>query len=341
MNPIIIPCATEADWHAERAKGLGASEIAALFGEHPYMTALQLWSKKKLQLAEAQEETERMEAGRFAELKIAPWYAKRTGRRVVTPQEYYWTQDHPRNKNAFAVIVRHPTLPLFCTPDRIIGPSVEVGPRTLPGVLQIKNVDRFQRHAWDDEGETAPPLWIQIQVQCELLCTGFSWGAIAADIGGNQLKHADIQAHPAFQAKLAKLATEFWASLSTDIAPAPVAGDLEEIKRAFPSSVEGLSKELEQPELLMDLARLRALASQYDAQADSIEAVLKQEMGPAETATIQGRKALSWKTSTRNESAREARTTTVRTFRIDNAIKKAAEAALPSHDHRNTPILPA
>jgi putative phage-type endonuclease len=345
MNPIIIPCATEADWHAERAKALGASEVAALFGVHPYMTALQLWSKKKLLLAEAQEETERMEAGHFAELKIAPWYAKRTGRTVVEPQAFYHRDEEDlRTLGAFAVIVRHPTLPLQCTPDRI---ALEGGPYIVNGkpaarvrVLQIKNVDRFQKDAWDDEGETSPPLWIQIQVQCELLCTGLRWGAIAADIGGNKLRYADVERHEGFMATLASKATEFWASLSTDLAPAPTGDDLATIKGFYPESMPGLSKELERPELIFDLARLQAQIGELEEQRDAIKATLQQEAGLAETLTVQGRKVATWKTSTRNEQAREARTTTQRTFLIDNAIKKAAQATIERH--ASTPaILPA
>lgn len=334
-QPIIVPCATEADWHAERAKGIGASEAAALVGEHPYgLTALQLWMRKRGELGDTAAETEAMEAGKFAELMSAPWYAKRTGRHVITPQEFY---GHPR---AFAVIVRHPTLPLQCTPDRIAGLSADDGPRgTNPGSLQLKNADRWALEFWENDAGTTPPLAVQVQLQVELLCCGFSWGAIAAVIGGNRLRYADVQRHDGFLAKLSALAVEFWSSLSGDVAPKATAQDLEPLKRMFPRSVEGLSKELERPELLLELARHRALEKLHGDQADEYEAALKQELGPAETATIQGAKVATWKTSERHESAREARVLQLRSFRLDSSVTKAAKAALPSH--ASTPILPA
>lgn len=34
------------EWHQWRAQGLGASEIAALYGKHPYLTEYQLWLQK-------------------------------------------------------------------------------------------------------------------------------------------------------------------------------------------------------------------------------------------------------------------------------------------------------
>lgn len=356
-EPIVIPCATEAAWHAERAKALGASEVAALFGAHPYITPLQLWTKKKEQGATTEEETERMEAGHFAELKVAPWYAKRTGRRVVTPQEFYCD---PERKHAladavvtslggrypYAVIVRHPTIPLQATPDRIVTGNLQherhEADRIVshPGVLQIKATEDWQDEWSDDEqGQLRIPLWVQIQVQAELLCTGFTWGAVAVDISGSKLRYADVERHEPFMATLAEKVSAFWASLAGDVAPAPTAGDLETIKRQWPKSVPGLSKELERPEHLLELARVKAEISQLEEQEKALQAAIVAELGPAEEGTIQGRKVVTLKTTTRTDPPRpEAVTREYRTLRLD-ALVKQAKAALPRH--ASPPILPA
>lgn len=345
MNPIVIPCWTEEDWHRERTKAIGASEAAALVGCNPYLTPLQLWSNKKLALPATQQETERMEAGKFAELMCAPWYAKRTGREVVTPQSFYSLWAHSQGysgalsygeaealsiacSRAFAIIVRHPTLPLQCTPDRIV-----LGLNRAPGVLQLKNADRFLLDEWEGaDGKVDPPLHYQVQVTVEMLCTGLGWGSLAAVVGGNRLLHADIERHEAFCEKLGVLAAKFWASLTTDLAPAPTAADLESIGRQFPKSLPGLSKELERPELLMDYAREKALAKRHEERADALKAALELECGPAETLTVGGVKAATWKTQTRQDPPREARTVEFRSFRVDSKITKAAEANLPAHE---------
>lgn len=47
MNlPILDLKQNTPEWHQWRAQGLGASEIAALYGKHPYLTEYQLWLQK-------------------------------------------------------------------------------------------------------------------------------------------------------------------------------------------------------------------------------------------------------------------------------------------------------
>ena len=323
-DPIIIPCKTEEDWHAARAKGIGASEAAALIGEHPYLTPRRLWEQKNGQ-PDDEQETERMQAGHYAELMNAPWYSKKTGRKVLTPQEFYGCLGH------YAVILRHPTLPLQATLDRVI-----VAERANPGSLQLKNVGEWMSDAWP-EGEE-PPLWVLVQVQVELMCSGFSWGAIGAVIGGNRRRDADVAKHEAFQAKLATLAAAFWASLKTGEKPAPMAEDFERVKRAHPLSTPGLSCEYPNPEDIYELARLKAEEKANEEARGALMAKIGSIAGPAELLTHGGKKLATWKTQTRNDPPREARTSTFRVFSVDRSILKEARATLPSHEQ---PILPA
>lgn len=349
LAPLIIPCPDEASWHRERSKLLGASEVAALFDCHPYLTKRQLWMRKK-GLVPPDDETEAMEAGKFAELMLAPWYAKRTGRRVLTPQEFYrgaagYETPATVDPVPFAIIVRHPTLPLQCTPDRILQCSNEgcelpsFGLPTRNGVLQLKNADRWLLDQWEgEEGAVTAPLCYQVQVQAELLCTGLKWGALAASIGGNRLRHLDIEAHPAFQSKLGAACVNFMQSLALDQAPAPTADDLDEIRRAFPLAVPGRTKELDNAAALMEYAKHAAFSKWHEEQADHYKAQLQAELGDAEVATIGGQKVATWKSSTRRDPPREAREFTVRTFRLDKRISDTAKAAIP---HASTPSLPS
>lgn len=53
MNLPILPITQNTpEWHEWRAQGIGASEIAALYGKHPYLTEYQLWLQKTGQAKE-------------------------------------------------------------------------------------------------------------------------------------------------------------------------------------------------------------------------------------------------------------------------------------------------
>jgi putative phage-type endonuclease len=317
-DPIVIPCATEEDWHAVRAQAyIGASEAAAVFDLNPYMSKLALW--ERLQGVEQKREPPNaaMLAGTYLEDGIGKLYAAVYGQRVLTPQEFY---GHPK---AAKVIVRHPTLPLQCTPDFII--VTQSGAR----LLQVKNVASWKADQWADQ----PPRAYRIQVQAEMLCTGMPSAMLAALVGGQELMPHEIERSAAFLQELAEAATSL---VALPIAPPP--SNNEEIKRLFPESVPGLSKELERPENLYEFARLKAEAERIDEELERVKAALQADIGPAESFTVQGRKAGSWKTSVRTDPPREARSYPVRTLRLDTSVTKQAKSQLPE---RHAPaILP-
>jgi len=283
-DPIIVPCATEADWHAERTKAIGASEIPDLCGVG-FRTPFQLWHLKKNGIGQT-EETERMRAGKFLEAGNAEWYAFENRERyeVVTPQAHY---GHP---DAFAVIVRHPTLPIQCTPDRILIDRAT----GAAGVLQLKNTDTFvEKKLWiDDE----PPLRVQAQIQAEMLCTGLAFGAIGTVVGGNKRRDADVQAIPDFQRDLGRLAAAFWLSLERDEPPAVEAGDAQTVAQVWPKHEEG--KEVELPrDLLFERAMLKREIKAREQTVKLLDARIASALGDAEFGTIDYRRVVSYKTT--------------------------------------------
>ena len=336
-NPIVIPCATEEAWHAERAKGIGGSEAEILFGLSRYedKTPAQLWAQKKLDAPPAidPQKKDRLEAGHFLEPANAAWFAQRWDRHLATPQEYYGCS------GAFAVIVAHPELPwLRCTPDRIQWR----GRGNVPGILQLKNVDRFLLREWEDEDEeVAPPLRVQIQVQHEMLCTGLSWGSIAAIVGGNRRRDADVERHEAFQGTLIQKLGAFWSSLQGDVPPPLTGLDLARIRATFPGAVEGKSVELSRPELVLELARINAQKSALESEADRLKAELLAELGDAELAECHGKRMFTCKVQHRETYVVEAKD--MRVLRLDPRITKLAKET-PDYGYGTrptTPVLPA
>ncbi len=72
----------EEAWLRERRKHLTASEIAAIFGDHPFKTAFQVQEDKLGEDLNGRPLTNQMKAGRDLEPIAARMYQKRTGRRI-------------------------------------------------------------------------------------------------------------------------------------------------------------------------------------------------------------------------------------------------------------------
>jgi putative phage-type endonuclease len=92
----IISVRDEAHWHELRAKHIGGSDVAALFGLSPYTTRWQLWMEKAGKLApEDLSDNKAVQAGKFLESGIANWAAHRWGMTIDKVTEYYTVDDCP------------------------------------------------------------------------------------------------------------------------------------------------------------------------------------------------------------------------------------------------------
>lgn len=185
----IIPIQNLDEWHALRAKHLGASEISALFGCAPdYAQSLySLWQVKSGRIPVPAVDGPRIEAGRRLERAIGQWIADIEGWKIA-PMEGYAVSD---------------TVPgLGCTPDfRIVDHA------DGPGLLECKSVDWLQhKRAWGDQ----PPLHIDLQLQCQMLVTGCKWGAVGALVGGNEPKVYRSEYREKIGREIEKRVAAFW-----------------------------------------------------------------------------------------------------------------------------------
>ncbi|MBU8540850.1 YqaJ viral recombinase family protein [Falsiroseomonas tokyonensis] len=194
------------DWHALRARHVGASEISILFGCAPdYLPGVYaLWHVKAGLIPREEVANQRAAWGLLLEEAIAAGAAEREGWQVLPGR--YASRDG-----------------LGATLDRIIA---EPGPNdegcTGPGVLELKNVDwMVHRRGWDGE----PPLHILLQLQAQLAATAFTWGAVAALVGGNDLKVWRYSARPKLHAEIMARVTHFWRSIREGKPPQPDGSD--------------------------------------------------------------------------------------------------------------------
>jgi hypothetical protein len=238
---------TREEWLAMRLRYIGASEVATLFDAQPaYALGLfALWHVKAGRMEPPAVDNPRTRAGLALEEAITALAAEQEGWTILPP--FYAT--HGR---------------LGATLDRVIAaPGPNDAGMTGPGVLELKNVDWIQhKRGWVD-GE--PPLHILLQLQAQLLCTGYSWGAVAALVGGNDLRIYRYTARPKLHADMARRVAAFWSTV--DAGQVPNADSTDSAWRALVATTPDLSPE---PFDLHDDDEANALAATWlnaDAEA--------------------------------------------------------------------------
>lgn len=189
------------EWHAARAKTVGASEVAALFGCQPaYANShYTLWMVKAGRMPPPEVTGSRPKWGLRIEEAIGAAVAEERGWDVRRAD---WTP-HPD------------VLGLACSPDFIAWfDGNDYGP------LETKNVDwLIHRRQWRGE----PPLHIELQLQTQLACLEAKHGAIASLVGGNELKVYEFERRPKIIAEIEQRVTEFWRSIAEGREP-PIDG---------------------------------------------------------------------------------------------------------------------
>lgn len=207
MREVLPIPASRPEWLAMRMRYVGASEAAALFDAQPDYAPgrFMLWQIKAGRMEPPPVDNARTRAGLALEDAIALLAGEQEGW-TIAPGFY---AAHGR---------------LGATLDRVI---VEPGPNDTdmegPGCLELKNVDWIQhKRGWTD-GE--PPIHILLQLQAQLLATGYSWGAVAALVGGNDVHIYRYTARPKLHADMAARVAAFWASVDAGQAPNADASD--------------------------------------------------------------------------------------------------------------------
>lgn len=190
-------------WHKLRAENIGASEVAALFGEHAFgLTPFELWHLKKGNVAPPDfSKNERILAGNFLEPAIAAWASEYFGEPLEKANCY----------------VTHPTIKgMGCTPDYFKSGT------NYP--VQIKNVDGLEAYKkWTivgDHIEDAPLIYM-MQVQHELACLDQPEGMLLVCIGGNRLARRVIKRNETIIKSIEEEVEKFWSSINANQPPQP------------------------------------------------------------------------------------------------------------------------
>ena len=300
-----------ADWLKHRRGGIGGSDIAAILGENPWRSPIDVWLEKTGRV-EDQDPTERMVWGTRAEDMIAGGYAADYVKVVRRVNAILCHKDHPHHRANL---------------DRLI-----IDPTRGNGVLEVKNVGAWGEKAWADDN--VPPHYM-LQLQWYLHVTGLSWGVFAALIGGNKLIVRETQYDPELAAIMVQAAADFWQCVTDDTMPPAVSGDSEAVASIYPeSNGDTTLLSVDASALVRQYIECKEAIATLEQSLDGIKARIQQEMGSAEIGLADGYR-VSWKSQTRatidtkrlkaerSDIADEySRETTTRTFNIKQDTSK-------------------
>lgn len=286
---VIIPSDRQ-HWLELRTQVVTSTEVSALFGESPYLTAFELWHRKKEGATGEIYEHERIRWGRRLEPAIAAGVAEECGV-DIRHIEHFVTHDDVRMGASFdfeiiGTMVGHEDV----KDRRLLDMYEEFG----PGILEIKNVDWLVwKNTWVSGDVPEAPAHIEIQLQAQMECMDREWGAIAALVGGNDYYLIIRRRDRAVGAALRKKVAEFWASIEAGNPPPPV----------MPQDAAFIVKlyHYAEPGKLLDArgdAEIASLCEEYAAagkdeksakdRKDSARARLLERIGDAEKVMVDG-----------------------------------------------------
>lgn len=263
----------EAKFHAFRAKGLGSSEIAAVFGESRFMSNLELYQAKVLGPVEPDKATrELFEFGHAGEWAVADMIRRKTGWEVQKVNEGWVHDDHDW---------------LRCNVDRFI-PEADGSPG--PGIAECKTADQYSEADWPEHDsediDAIPNQGYVLQVHHQLAVSGYEWGILAVMFGFRAYRHYFIYRDEDICQTIIRVGGDFWRRIQEQDPPKP---DFDHpkiwsaVKRMYPDLTQDHTIEL--PEFLKahetTMLDARAFANAQKKVVDGCKARLVHALGDA------------------------------------------------------------
>lgn len=272
----IIPL-NEADWLRMRKFDLTSTDVADLFGIGR-TSAFELWHRKKSQSDSDFVGNERTEWGLHLQDGIASKFAKDNNWSVRRMNEY----------------IRIPELRLGSSFDFEITDRNEE--RSENGILEVKNVDSLvYKNDWliGEDGEIEATPAIELQLQHQLMVSGYSHGYIGVCVGGNKgiLLPRDYSIN--IQKAIIAKSKIFWKSIDDNLPPDPdFTKDAEFIVSLYQSAEPGTVVDLTGDEDVEDALKAYKAAGdaikEHEQDRAAIKARLLMKIGEAEKVVFSG-----------------------------------------------------
>jgi len=265
------PIVDRSEWLSWRKRDVTASTVGALFGVHPYITALRLYAEKRGTEFQDDDNNKVLRRGRWLEPAVA---------KAVSELRPEWDITAPN------VYLRQPDLRLGCTPDFLICDHGRIG------VLQCKTVapSVFERD-WLKGNDV--PLWVTLQTLTEMMLCDAAFGAVAVllvDPHNMDCVILDVPRHEGSERKIAQAVQSFWQQVANGIEPDPNfdrdAGVIKALSpRETPGKVLDCTGLNSLPQMLVNRAAYMAIIDDAKAKKEAIETEIKYLMDDAEIMT--------------------------------------------------------
>lgn len=277
-------------WLALRGHDVTASTVGALFGEHEFLTAYELWARKTGLIKVSSEETPPMMRGRLLE-PVAVQLLRET--------QPDWKIEHNAADNTY---YRDPEARLGGTPDVIVE-----APHRGRGVVQIKSVEASTyRRKWLVEGEPEVPVWIALQATVEAYLTGAQWAAVAPLVIGHGLEMPliEVPLMPGVIDAIKARVSDFWTMVAEGREPDPDYGrDGALIDQLYAIGDEAeevdLSHDNRIPMLIVEREEAIEARKAAEARLAEIDTEVKAKMGHATVAHVGDGRRITWETRRR------------------------------------------
>lgn len=274
---ILPPDATEEEWHAARATGIGGSDAATICGLNKHESPRELWLEKigtPAPRAENPDLDEAAEMGHVLEPIVASRFTKKTG------------------------------LPVYPYPGmlRALDPEwalINLDGATLDGgeygLFEAKTRSSYALQDWIDE----PPAGPYLQVQHGLMVTGWEYGYVACLIGGQRTLVHRVERDDSTIEGLRRIGDEFW-DMVTSRTPPPIDGskaaaDLLARLHADVNTVSVVADPTEVEDLIMRHREAKILAESAELGLGLADNRLKEIAGEAAEVWIAGELAYTWR----------------------------------------------
>lgn len=255
--------------HARRATGIGASEVAAALGISKWQTPLELYMRKRGELA-SQEDALHFRFGHVAEGFILDEFER-----------------------------AHPDMRLVRSPDTLRkGALLAHLDALVPGRANVQAKTARSRQGWGEPGSADVPQEYIVQVQAEMLLANVSISYIPVLFAGSEYDEFVVERDRELQEMIADGVAEFWRRVETGDPPPP---------RSYSDVMARYGRRSEARHVIAtdDVARaverLRAIkeqARELDAEEEEAKAAICVALGDADTLVApSGAIIATWKAS--------------------------------------------
>ncbi|MCM1958003.1 YqaJ viral recombinase family protein [Acinetobacter modestus] len=312
---------------ANRKKGIGGSDVAAILGFSPYKSPYQLWLDKTGR-SEKSAQNESAHFGNLLEDVVAKEFSRRSGMKVQRVTQQLFLEEHPW---ALGNIDR-----AVINPEISGNVRFKDGALTTDQLLECKTASEYMSKLFGEEGSDQVPDYYLTQCLWYLMITGCQVIHLAVLIGGNKFRMYRIERDEELIQSIFNQVKAFWFNhVIADVPPDPTCFD--DVLHRWSKHVVGKQVEatFEQIKLGEELVSVQNRQKADKAREDEIKLSLASSMQDAEMMVNQGKTLFTYKeqSSTRIDSTllkkeepdlfeKYSKTSSTRVFRISTKFKE-------------------